>query len=224
MDERQTILRCLARLVEPLAATMPGECEVVLHDLDQLPNSIIAIAGGLTGRQVGGPATDRLLRDHAQGVYSTRLGYAGRGPDGQALRSSTVIVRDSADRPVAALCLNNDTRSWRLAAELARSMLPWTETGEPAAETMLPDVDALAHQVLRQAVEAAAVPVELMRKRHKLAVVRDLKERGFFTLRESVETAAQALGVTRFTVYNYLNQLETDQLEAGAPETGASPE
>ena len=50
-----------------------------------------------------------------------------------------------------------------------------------------------------------------MQKRHKIAVVNDLKDRGFFMLKESVEMAAQALQVTRFTIYNYLNELGNDE-------------
>lgn len=40
----------------------------------------------------------------------------------------------------------------------------------------------------------------------KQRAVRLLEERGAFTLRGAVESVAQALGVTRFTVYNYLNR------------------
>lgn len=40
----------------------------------------------------------------------------------------------------------------------------------------------------------------------KQRAVRLFKERGAFTLRKSVATVAEALGVTRFTVYNYLNR------------------
>lgn len=36
--------------------------------------------------------------------------------------------------------------------------------------------------------------------------VRLLEERGAFNYRKSVETVAEVLGVTRFTVYNYLNR------------------
>jgi len=53
--------------------------------------------------------------------------------------------------------------------------------------------------------------VDLMQKRHKIAVVNDLKDRGFFMLKESVEMAAAALQVTRFTIYNYLNELGNDE-------------
>ncbi len=220
-DEAGVILQTLRALVEPLAAILPGECEVVLHDLRLMPNSIVAIAGALSGREVGGAATDLLLRASAHGTYSTALGYSGRHADGRELRSSTLIFRDSAGTAVAALCINNDTTSWRIGAELARSMLPWTradltqpEAGE--AEEFLGDVDEVAQHVLATAIAAVGVPVDLMQKRHKLAVVQALKDRGFFLLKEGVETAAQALGVTRFSVYNYLNEIE----EAGADRSG----
>ena len=39
----------------------------------------------------------------------------------------------------------------------------------------------------------------------KQRAVRQLDARGAFTLRKSVEDVADALGVSRFTVYNYLN-------------------
>ncbi|WIX78814.1 helix-turn-helix domain-containing protein [Amycolatopsis carbonis] len=40
----------------------------------------------------------------------------------------------------------------------------------------------------------------------KQRAVRLLRERGAFSLRKSVSAVAEALGVTRFTVYNYLNR------------------
>jgi predicted transcriptional regulator YheO len=44
-----------------------------------------------------------------------------------------------------------------------------------------------------------------MRKEHKVQVVAELERRGFFLIKQAAETAANALGVTRFTIYNYLN-------------------
>lgn len=40
----------------------------------------------------------------------------------------------------------------------------------------------------------------------KQRAVRLLEERGAFAMRKAVVTVAEALGVTRFTVYNYLNR------------------
>jgi predicted transcriptional regulator YheO len=46
-----------------------------------------------------------------------------------------------------------------------------------------------------------------MNKQAKVEAVRMMQERGLFIVKGGVEKAASALGVTRYTVYNYLEQL-----------------
>ena len=47
-----------------------------------------------------------------------------------------------------------------------------------------------------------------MSRRERREVVRFLDDRGVFMLRKAVETVADRLGVTRFTIYNYLDNSE----------------
>jgi hypothetical protein len=49
-------------------------------------------------------------------------------------------------------------------------------------------------------------PLAELGRKEKQGVVRVLEERGAFSVRHGVETVASALGVSRFTVYNYLNR------------------
>lgn len=219
----------LEQLVGPLERSLPGSAEVVLHDLAALPDSIIAIEGDITGRRPGDPATDRLLEAAAGGDLRTRIGYRTTSPTGRSLLSTTIIIRDAEDRPVAALCINRDVTDWTIIGDAARSILGCEEllapdgagrgtAGDDAdgrgrrdgeeGEAFARDVDELAAVLLQQAVEEQDVPVSLMRKAHKVDAVRSLKRRGFFMLRDAVEMAARALGVTRFTIYNYLNEIE----------------
>jgi len=48
-------------------------------------------------------------------------------------------------------------------------------------------------------------PLAALSREDKQRAVRILDDRGAFTLRKAVEDVADALGVSRFTVYNYLN-------------------
>ncbi|MGW4355448.1 helix-turn-helix domain-containing protein [Nocardia sp. NPDC004582] len=73
--------------------------------------------------------------------------------------------------------------------------------GQPEADT-LGGLERLLDEV---AVELGGPLAELPRA-EKQRAVRLLEERGAFTFRKSAETVAAALGVTRFTVYNYLNR------------------
>lgn len=49
-------------------------------------------------------------------------------------------------------------------------------------------------------------PLQDLSRAQKQRAVRLLEERGAFEMRKSAETVAEALGLTRFTVYNYLNR------------------
>lgn len=51
-------------------------------------------------------------------------------------------------------------------------------------------------------------PAGELDREQKQEFVRRLDELGAFTLRRSVEDVAEVLGVSRFTVYNYLNALQ----------------
>ncbi len=51
-----------------------------------------------------------------------------------------------------------------------------------------------------------AEPLHDLPRPEKQRAVRLLEEAGAFSYRKSVETVASALGVSRFTVYNYLNR------------------
>jgi len=50
-----------------------------------------------------------------------------------------------------------------------------------------------------------------MSKRDRKQVVWTLDERGVFQLRRSVPLAAERLGVTEKTIYNYLTELESER-------------
>lgn len=61
---------------------------------------------------------------------------------------------------------------------------------------------------LIDAVEAElGAPLPLLSREDKQRAVRLLDERGAFILRRAVEDVADAMGVSRITVYNYLNAI-----------------
>lgn len=240
----ERLIAVFSALVEPIGRSLPASTEVVLHDLSRLPNSIVAIHGTVTGRRVGDPATDLLLKKLMELSEDHAVGYETHLPDGGRVRSSTMIIRDVSGQPVAALCINSDLSVWESLQEVAGSMLDVTRAPDagraPAVtrpapvysadaeyddepEVFLTDVEQLAAHLIRRAVSKVGVPVELMQKRHKVEVVRDLKGRGMFLLRDAVDMVATALGVTRFTIYNYLNEVADEHGTGQEPAVRAMP-
>jgi len=218
----ERLLAVFSQLVEPMGRSLPASSEVVLHDLSLLPNSIVAVYGDVTGRRAGDPATDLLMRGLASGHFETTVGYETKLADGRKLKSSTMIIRDVSGNAVAALCINSDISVWESLSGIASMMMggaavagaapvPHVAQGDSDAgavgEVFVKDVDELASLLIHQAIEESGIPVELMHKQHKIEVVRALKSRGMFMLRDAVEMIASSLNCTRFTIYNYLNEI-----------------
>ncbi|MGX9899124.1 PAS domain-containing protein [Arthrobacter sp. SA17] len=110
--DAESINLVLELLVAPLQAAVPQPTEVVLHDLQRIPNTVRAIAGDVTRRQIGDPPTDKLLERVAAGDFSHEIGYRSQLPDGRILQSTTIIYIDKEGRAAAALCLNADVSAW----------------------------------------------------------------------------------------------------------------
>jgi predicted transcriptional regulator YheO len=234
--ETRLIVSALSQLVAPLQAFLPETSEVVVHDLTRLPNTVAAIAGQITGRQVGDPATDVLLaqlRGAQQGRQAIR--YKTVLPNGHEGRSTTIIVRSDAGLAVAAFCINVDVSVWisvrSLIDGMVEEVLSSPVDGEledydgdlDDGEAFVQSVDELAERLISLSMAEVGVPVALMKKVHKMQVVQILDERGMFLLRDGIERAASALEVSRYTIYNYLNELDADGHGEPESETPVSP-
>jgi len=222
--ERELILGTLANLVPMLGAMVGEHVEVVLHDLTRPEQSVLQIANGhVTGRIPGspvlaGPGNDKALAILAEGKAHAQPGehvavypYPTFARDGRSLVSATAMYRDSLGQTFAALCLNADFHSIEAAQALLARMLPSRGAAPPveAARADVPDMEALMLDIISTAVRRYGKPVAKMDKAEKTAAVEMMLERGLFMVRGGVERAAKALGVTRFTVYNYLDELKS---------------
>lgn len=84
-------------------------------------------------------------------------------------------------------------------------VLEWE--GAPAVAVRLPHLsNALDRLLTEMTRQFDGRPLTELDRLDKQRVVALLEERGAFTVRHGVETVASALGVSRFTVYNYLNR------------------
>jgi len=193
-DVTHELLAALVPAVPGLAAMLGPGNEVLLHDLSRLPDSIVAIAGDLTNRPVGGPMTDLLLGLIRRGTTHDLINYRTNSPDGRPIRSSTLFLRDADDVAIGCLCVNSEL------PEAASADTPHQEEAFP------PDVDSLQRFLVDRAIAKVGLTPPQMKKQHKAAVVRELDEAGYFLIRDSVDHVAGRLDVTRYTIYNYLNE------------------
>lgn len=113
MDQQNTgHLKKYIDLLEYIGTFLPPNCEIVLHDTENVDKSIIAIKNNyISGRTIGGPITDfglMLLKDKVYEKKDYILNYSSKTKDGKVLRSSTYFVKDDNNKLIAMLCVNID--------------------------------------------------------------------------------------------------------------------
>ena len=91
--------------------------------------------------------------------------------------------------------------------DMEASDVPLVWEGRTIAGVRMPPLHGALDRLI-DAVEAElGGRLPLLSREDKQRAVRLLDERGAFTLRRAVEDVADAMGVSRITVYNYLNAI-----------------
>lgn len=92
-------------------------------------------------------------------------------------------------------------------ADLLPSDVPLEWHGEVVGGLRLPQLQGALARLIDGVEREVGGPLGSLSREDKQRAVRLLEERGAFMLRRSVEDVADALSVSRITVYNYLNAL-----------------
>ena len=213
----QQDLGFLKQLAHGLTAQFGSACEVVIHDLSKkdLENSIVYIENGhVSNRHTGdGPSgivLETLRTDPEQ--VNDRLAYLTKTEDGRILKSSTLFIRDDKERIRYIFSINYDITTL-IAAESSIRGLVHTES--PEEETEVPadapqkithNVTELLDMLIDQAVARVGKPVALMTKDDKVAVVQYLNNAGAFLITKSGDKVSSLLGISKFTLYSYMDK------------------
>ena len=200
-SDADAILAALRPVLDGLAATFGPTCEFVLHDYRRGQRSVVAVAGEVTGRRVGGALSEIGLAMLARGDAAVNdVNYMTRTPEGRVIKSSTMPLHDSAGRLFGALCVNFDVTTLRQAGDLLIALAGTTPAALPTT-TFSDDFDDVVDNVVRAEELSRGKPVSALTRIERIALMSALDRRGVFQVRNAVPQVADRLGLSRSAVY-----------------------
>ena len=206
-SERGAIMDFLTRLTEGLGQALGPNCEIVLHDFSQPEQSIVAIANGhITGRAVGDTLDVlgfQLLRQRPTGDL---LNYRTNAKNGKILRSSSIFLRDNDGDIFGAICVNSDISSLINLHEWLRRELS-SEEGL-VEEHFEHSVEEVLDRLFTTALDSIGKPANDLTREEKVSIVAQLEAKGAFLIRYSVDRVAERLSLSKYTIYNYLEEIK----------------
>jgi predicted transcriptional regulator YheO len=206
-NKDETILHAIEPIVEGIAKLFGSNCEVVLHSLADLQHSIIKIENGwITGRKVGFPLTDlglKILKDVNSLESDITESYYTKTKDGKMLKSVTVLIRNAQGKPIGFLCINID-----LSAPIFETLLSFlpTELTVNTPEHFVTNVYEMINDALDKVISEINKRESIPNSDKNKLIVFELYKKGIFNVKEAVDLIAQRIGVSRYTIYNYIRE------------------
>ncbi len=199
----------LKRIAATVVKTFGKNCEVVIHDFSQAPYSMVHVEGVVYKQNVGTPVAKHIKRtlelqgDDAKDICNHK--YVA--DSGRILKSSTTFLRNDDGKIVGAMSVNFDITEFLNHSSLIEDVIHIdTRKMDDRNSTFGTSLNETIESMVEYAVRDAGKQASSMSKEEKVQLVQNLEGQGAFQLKGAVDHIAHAMGVSRYTVYNYLKE------------------
>ena len=210
---REEAFEFLDRTARGIAEMFGSSCETLVHDMGVPSHPILSIYNGhVSGRTVGSTldilGTDRELEPEAR--TSDQVNLYATTPSGAQIKSSTFHLMGEDYN--LALGINFDYTSLVYANRILVDLM--------SAEADLKSAlwqggDSALSDLFDECLAALGKPVDALGKADRLKLVALMEQKNAFSYRKSVPFVSRRLGVSRYTVYKYLDELARKDSEDG---------
>ena len=200
---RDEAFEFLDRTARGIAEMFGASCETLVHDMGVPNHPILSIYNGhVSGREVG--STMDIM-----GIGLELDEQAATTADGRQTKSSTFhMIGEDYN---LALGINFDYTSLVFANRILVDLM--SAQSDLRSALWQPGDSRQLADLFDQCVAALGKPVEALTKADRLRVIALLRQRSAFSYRKSVPYVAGRLGVSRYTVYKYLEEVGEDEPE-----------
>ena len=217
MNRDDLTLESLVMIAHGIARQFGNDCEVCIHDLqaNDLEHTICYIINGhVSGRKIGDGAS-KIVLETLEALkkgdnVSDHLGYRTHTSDGRILKSSTIFLKDESGKYRFILGINHDMTNFINAQSALSNVVENIETtGEDIYGQIPLSVNDLLDNLIEQSVKLVGKTPALMTKDEKVKAIKFLQDAGAFLITRSGDKISQFFGISKFTLYSYIDQAKT---------------
>lgn len=205
---RNEAFSMLDRMAKGIAEMFGSNCETVIHDLSDPLHPVLAIYNGhVSGRTVGS-TQDVTGVEQDLHLDSDVVNLLAVTPSGQQTKSSTFTIKGEDYH--LGFGINYDFTPWPTPTG---SLLDLMHTEVDFHSAVYNARDTGISELFDAALLRVGKPAREMNKADRLRVIEYLKNMDAFSYRRAVPYVAAHLGVSRYTIYKYLDEVNAKQQE-----------
>lgn len=208
-------------LLEFISDFLGEKTEVVLQDFTNgFDNSVVYIKNNISGREVGAPATDFVLDVYNSKVYLDKdylVNYKTRTMGGKELQSSTYFIKRD-DKLLGMICFNTDESDLFNLRELLENGIKKIDEklnirDKENIENITENFYSTSDNLIEAAINEEIVGKDKinLNRQEKIAIVKNLYDKGFFHLKDSVTRVAETFKMSEVSIYKYIQVIKMDE-------------
>ncbi|QSZ26840.1 PAS domain-containing protein [Aceticella autotrophica] len=203
------VLRGIVPIVKGIAKTFGRNCEVILYDFSNFQNSVLDVENGnITGKEKGSPIPEAILKALKANNTQSEVNFKSKSKDGKILKSSIIYIYDEEGKAIGCLCINIDISEYIMVKNTLQELCDINDSEqEIAVESYGGNVNDVLENIVNNTIENYGKPVNFMTKEEKVNMVKLLDAKGTFLIRGAIDYVAKMLCVSRYTIYNYLDEI-----------------
>ncbi len=199
------IAESIAKLLHPFA-------EVVFHDIEK--NQIVKIFNNFTQRQVGDSSCIDDIKSKAfekgpdiHGPFNQKNFY------GHDIKYTTSVLRNDDGKVIGLMCINLNIEGVQHIQNVFNHFLETTADSSNLDELFNDDWENRINIFVQRFRKERNCAFSKLTTQERMQLVHSLHEAGAFRATNAVNYTAKILGVSRATIYNYLNAMEMNKPE-----------
>ena len=211
MDKKnQDILTHYIKVGEIVAEMFSPYLEVIVHDLTNPNQSIIAIFNShITGRKIGDGTSDIGYKKLSNELPDKIVNYSNKSPSGVELKSSSLTIRNDNNKIIGSMGFNFDLSHFVNIREFIDLFSKSVEMKElpKKEEFFMWSIKTEIQQALNKYLMMNKLQSKVLTRDDKLKVISYMKNKGYISKKGAKTIISELLAISRPTLYKYLKEI-----------------
>lgn len=200
-------LDVLKQVAAGIVAEFGAQCEVLIGEVHtkETQQTLVHIVNSHSG--------DYEVGDTLPLPVAEELGHPHMlwEPDGKIIRSTVQPIYSAKGKVVAAVTINHDVTGLMMLQHDVNELLETHEQEERAQESV--NITDVLDELIEQSVALVGKPVAMMNKDDKIRAIQFLDQHGAFLVTKSGGKVSKYFGISKYTLYSYIDAHKEDEKE-----------
>jgi predicted transcriptional regulator YheO len=201
-----------ANLMATLVAQFGSNCQVSLYETRDGVAQLRSSAGTVMDVPQGSRLSAALLDKFRQATSNraSRMQFMGATPDGRRLSSSITALTDtSTGEEIGLLKIDFCIEHLISSIDVLQTYCGIEEPRRPEAPSGDDDIGRMVDGIIAEAFTSGS---GLSGKEYRIDIVRRLEDKDIFRVKGAVDIVSGRLNVSKYSVYNYIDQVRRGRL------------